>query len=129
MDFPYPRQDNTFRGICDNFSSILEGNMYFILYAGLAGIIVAAEHFTFGRWWANNELARRTLGHATLLGLALLFVPVGLIDLQTLIAIAIATGTAGAVTAACYVTEHERNRRARVAALRREAEQYDDEAV
>ncbi|MBP6471089.1 MAG: hypothetical protein KBE23_03320 [Chloroflexi bacterium] len=96
-----------------------------ILYAALTGVVVALEHFTFGRWWARNELARRTMGHATILFLALLFVPSGLIDFTTLAAIAIATGTAGAITAALYVNENERTRRQRAASMRQRVDQYD----
>ncbi len=96
-----------------------------ILYAALTGVVVALEHATFGRWWARNELARRTMGHATILFLALLFVPSGLIDFTTLAAIAIATGTAGAITAALYVNENERTRRQRAASLRQRVDQYD----
>lgn len=96
-----------------------------ILYAALTGVVVALEHVTFGRWWARNELARRTMGHATILFLALLFVPSGLIDFTTLAAIAIATGTAGAITAALYVNENERTRRQRAASMRQRVEQYD----
>ncbi|MBK7920135.1 MAG: hypothetical protein IPJ94_28555 [Chloroflexi bacterium] len=54
--------------------------LYMILYAALTGVVVVLEHITFGRWWARNELARRTMGHATILFLALLFAPSGLID-------------------------------------------------
>ncbi|MBK7916539.1 MAG: hypothetical protein IPJ94_09795 [Chloroflexi bacterium] len=51
--------------------------------------------------------------------------PSGLIDLTTLAAIAIATGTAGAITAALYVSESERRSRQRAASMRRRVEQYD----
>lgn len=91
----------------------------------LTAVVVVLEHFTFGRWWAHNELARRTMGHATILGLALLFVPSGFIDLGTLVSITLATGTAGAITAALVVTQNEHKRRQRTAVYRREVEQYD----
>lgn len=94
-------------------------------FAALTGLVVALQHFTFGQWWAHNELARRTLGHATILFLALLFVPSGLIDLDTLVAITIATGAAGAITAALYVHKAERRKRERAEALRQELEKYD----
>lgn len=98
-----------------------------ITYAGLTAVVITIEHFTFGRWWKRNELARRTLAHATILGLALPFVPAGLIDLMTLTAIAIATGVAGAITAGLYIHENEQRNRARIEDLRQQAAQYDDE--
>lgn len=98
-----------------------------ITYAGLTAVIVTIQHFTFGRWWKRNELARRTLAHATILGLALLFVPSGLIDLMTWLAIAIATGVAGAITAGLYIHENEQREQARIESLRQQATQYDDE--
>lgn len=99
-----------------------------LVFLGLTAVIVVLEHFTFGRWWAGNELARRTMGHITILGLALLFVPSGLIDLTTVICIFLSTGTAGAITAGLVITEHERKRRRRTAVYRREVEQYDQTA-
>lgn len=100
--------------------------LYLIAYAALTGIVVAIEHLTFGRWWARNELARRTMGHATILFLALIFVPFGLIDLTTLAAITIATGTAGAVTAAMYVNEAEQRKRRQADQMRRQVEEMTD---
>lgn len=100
-----------------------------ITYAGLTAVVVTIEHFTFGRWWKRNELARRTLAHATILGLALLFVPAGLIDLMTLTAIAIATGVAGAITAGLYIHEAEQRRQERAEEARRRVEEYDDPAA
>ena len=97
-----------------------------LAYAALTGVVVTLEHFTIGKAWKHNELARRTVAHATILGLACLFIPSGLIDLHTLAAIAIATGVAGAITAGLVIHENEQQRRERVNELRQQAEQYDE---
>jgi hypothetical protein len=103
----------------------LEGSMHLFFYLLLTAVIVILEHFTFGRWWANNEIARRTMGHATILGLAFLFIPSGLIDLTTLITIFLATGVAGAITAGTVVTEKEFKKKKQAEIHRREVERYD----
>ena len=100
--------------------------MYLFFYLLLTAVVVMLEHLTFGRWWSNNEIARRTMGHITILGLALLFVPSGLIDPTTLVAIFLATGVAGAITAGLVVTETEFKKRHRAKNCRREVDDYDE---
>jgi hypothetical protein len=45
-----------------------------ILYLCLVALLITLEHYTFGRWWAGKdyELARWTMGVATILGLGYL---------------------------------------------------------
>jgi hypothetical protein len=90
------------------------------LYLTTVAATIVAEHLTFGRWWKNNELARRTLGHATILAISLLFVTSGLFDLTTLLYLIAGTGVAGAITAAFAVHENERRRNERAEARRNE---------
>lgn len=45
-----------------------------LFYLLLTFGVITAEHFTFGRWWKHNEMARRTMGIITVLGLATPFV-------------------------------------------------------
>ncbi len=44
------------------------------LYLFIVGTVVSIEHFTIGRWLKHNELARRGIGIATVLGIAAPFV-------------------------------------------------------
>lgn len=94
-------------------------------YLAIIAVIVVIEHLTFGKWWRRHELARRTIGHTTLLGVSGLFVPVGLIDIDTLVYIAAATIIAGAITAGFAIHEQENRKANKLAALRQEFEQYE----
>lgn len=96
-----------------------------VLYAVITAVVVTVEHYTLGRWWKRNEIARRTVGHTTILLLAAPFVPTGLIDLNTLIAITIATGTAGAIVGGIHVYEVEKRKNEEVAKKREVIKQYD----
>ena len=73
-------------------------------------IAVVAQHYTFGRWWRRNEIARRTMGHATILAALLALVFMGAVPLTAWLAVLIVTGVAGATLAALAVTEHEQKR-------------------
>lgn len=84
---------------------------HLILYLLLIIIAVTGEHFTFGRLWARSEFARRAMGHATVLGLALIFVPLGLVQLETWAVIALASLAAGGTLGAIRVTEEEQRKR------------------
>jgi hypothetical protein len=99
--------------------------IHLTLYAVTTAVLIIAEHYTFGRWWKRNEIARRTMGHVTILLLAALFVPSGLIQLETLIAITIATGAAGAIIGSIHVYETEQHKNQRAAAAREAIKQYD----
>lgn len=92
------------------------------LYLTLTAVTITIQHFTFGRWWRRNELARRTMGHATILAISALFVPTGLINGQTVLMMGLATGVAGALTAAFRVHETETAKEKRVQALRLEVD-------
>jgi hypothetical protein len=86
--------------------------------------LVTFEHYTFGRWWAGNEFARRTMGHATLLAVALLGLAHGLVDWQSWLVFLMLTGSAGAAKSGLVVHEKEKKKRQRSAALRNEVDEY-----
>lgn len=80
------------------------------IYILLAIFSVTAEHYTFGRWWAGNELARRTLGIITIMALAVPFILSGVMDFVTWLLILAAFGAAGATKAGLTINERERSR-------------------
>jgi hypothetical protein len=81
------------------------------------GIVIAAEHQVFARRWEKYELARRTMGVATILLLSLPLTLAGMLDFATWEFIAAAFGVAGAITTGMYIDERSRlNAKAREAA-------------
>jgi|GEM_PF-3802192 len=70
---------------------------------------ISIEHHLFAHRWRRHELARRTLGIATVLGLAAPLALCGAIDLTTYIVLWCGFGTAGAVTAFFYVCKRASN--------------------
>ena len=80
-----------------------------IAYLILATII-AVEHRLFAYRWRHYELARRTMGIATVLAWALLLALNGHIDTYTWTIITVAFGIAGAMIGALYTNEAARRR-------------------
>lgn len=97
------------------------------IYITLAVAAVVIEHRTFGRWWAHNELARRTMGIATVMGLAMPFVLLGVLDLITWLMILFAFGAAGATKAGLMIHEWERGRQQRGQAIKEQIDGTLDE--
>jgi len=81
-----------------------------LLYTVTVAAATVAEHYTFGRWWKRNELARRTLGIATIMLLALPFVLSGVIDFATWLIILFGFAAAGAFKTGLAIMENERNK-------------------
>lgn len=75
------------------------------LFGGITAVVVVIEHLTFGQWWKRNEIARRVMGHGTILALVALSVPFGLIDTNSAVAIGLYTGVSGVVMGAFRVKE------------------------
>lgn len=96
-----------------------------IAIAAVTAAVVGLEHVTLGRLWAGNELARRVLGHATIITIIAIPAMAGLLDFTTWLAVAVATAVAGAIVGALEVTEKERRRSAYVRELRQFAETLD----
>jgi len=96
-----------------------------IVIAAVTAAVVGIEHITLGRLWAGNELARRVMGHATIIAITGIPAMLGLLDFITWLAFAVATAVAGAIVGALEVTEKERRRSAYVRELRQFAETLD----
>jgi threonine/homoserine efflux transporter RhtA len=95
------------------------------LYLLVLAAITFVEHLLFAKRWKHQELARRTMGIATVLALALPLAIRGVIDANTWLTILFAFGVAGAVTAGLYKLEEAAYRQRRVESLRG---RIDDEA-
>jgi len=96
-----------------------------VYFVGLA-LVIALEHWIFGRRWRRFELARRTMGIATVLGLAWPLVQVGVLDFCTWFLLVCGFGVAGAVTAGLYTWEWSHERQNRAMALRGEINGYTE---
>ena len=84
-----------------------------LAYLTLAAVIFI-EHRLIAYRWRHYELARRTMGIATVLGWALLLALHGDIDLYSWIIVAVAFGIAGAMVGALYTNEAARRREAKL---------------
>lgn len=82
------------------------------IVAVVTAIVVLVEHLIFGRRWARNEIARRVMGHATILAIIGIPALLGKLDYFTWLVAAVATIIAGGMIGAIEVTEKE-NRKAR----------------
>lgn len=105
-------------------------NLQTAIYLCLTALAVILEHLTFGKWWEDNELARRTMGIMTIMALAVPFVALGVMDGITWLMILFAFGTAGAVKTGLVVYENERikaRNAAEAAVLRERADAALDE--
>ncbi|MCA9935969.1 MAG: hypothetical protein H6662_15735 [Ardenticatenaceae bacterium] len=101
-----------------------------LITTAVTAVVITIQHYTIGRWWQHNELARRTLGIATVLLISLALVATGAIRWQSWLIIAVLFGTAGATLAALVITEHELQQRKRTNNLRDAALRVvSDEAV
>lgn len=91
----------------------------------VTAIVVLVEHLLFGRRWARNDLARRVMGHATIL--VILGVPalLGHLDFFTWLVAAVATIIAGGMIGAIEVTEKENLKARQLHELRRWVETRD----
>ena len=98
-----------------------------IAYLALAAVIFT-EHRLFAYRWRHYELARRTMGIATVLGWALLLALTGHIDPYTWTIIAVAFGIAGAMIGALYTNEAARQREAKLKFQRHLIERLDANA-
>lgn len=88
-----------------------------IIYTGLVALIVWLEHHRYAQRWRRRELARRTMGIGTVLGLAVILPIAGVFDWTSYIIMWIGFGVAGAVTAYHY-TQKEANIDAKTEAIR-----------
>lgn len=96
-----------------------------IAIAIATAVVVAIEHVTLGRLWAGNELARRVLGHATIVVIIGVPALLGLLDFMTWMAVAVSTAVAGGIVGAYEVTVKERRRVAYVKEIRQFAESLE----
>lgn len=76
-----------------------------LVYLAAIAVIIPVEHWVFARRWKNYELARRTMGIATIMGLALPLALTGHLDWFTWLIIMAAFCIAGAITAGLYTHE------------------------
>lgn len=93
------------------------------LLATITGVVVVIEHMLFGRMWRTNELARRVLGHATVLVIIGVPAVLGYLDFMTWLMACVVTAVAGGLVGAIEVTERERRRVEYVEDLRAWADQ------
>lgn len=97
------------------------------LYWIAVSILVTIEHILLRERWRDFELARRTLGIATIMGGALPLAAAGIIDPYTWITLLVAFGIAGAIVGAMVTTENADRRRTRAQLLKsRIGELLDD---
>ena len=88
--------------------------------------VITAEHFTFGRWWKHNEMARRTMGIITVLGLAAPFVFfTDFLDVTTYIVISLGFLVAGGTKLFLVQNENE-SKRQKLIELERMVEASDE---
>lgn len=76
------------------------------LYLIVVAASVAIEHLGLAYRWRRRELARRTLGIATVLGWAVPLWVFGIIDFDTWLILLFGFGVAGAVTGYLYTDKH-----------------------
>jgi hypothetical protein len=87
------------------------------LFCAVVGVVVAVEHKVFAHSWRRNELARRTMGIATVMGLGLLWVR-RLNGFSAWLLLLAGFGSAGAVVSAMYTQEWAAAKEGRVIELR-----------
>lgn len=83
----------------------------FVLLVVVTAVIIVIQHFTIGRWWKGNELARRTVGLATVLLITATFIPLGLVQPETWFVFVLVIGTSGATLSALVIHENEMKRK------------------
>lgn len=88
----------------------------------VTGIVVLVEHMIFGKMWAGNELARRVMGHVTVLVLIGVPALLGYLDFYTWLMACVVTLVAGGIVGAIEVTQQEKRRLAYVQELKDWAE-------
>lgn len=88
------------------------------ILATVTGVVVLVEHLLFGRTWAGNEMARRVLGHVTVLVIIGVPALLGYLDFMTWLMMAVVTAVAGGIVGAIEVTQKERRRVELVNSLR-----------
>lgn len=89
-----------------------------ILYLAAIAVIIPLEHRLFARAWKNYELARRVMGIATVMGLALPLALTGHLDWTTWLYLMAAFCLAGAITATMYTSEKAAADQHRASSLR-----------
>lgn len=92
---------------------------FIIIYWIVLGAVVFIEHRVFAHRWRHYELARRTMGIATVMLGALPLVLTGIVDPLTWGILFIAFGVCGAIVGALYTHEAAGERQARVDSLKR----------
>lgn len=93
-----------------------------LILVTVTGILVLVEHLLFGRMWAGNELARRVMGHTTVLVVIGVPALLGYMDFYTWLMACVVTVVAGGIVGAIEVTQRERQKVAYVNELRAWAE-------
>ena len=91
----------------------------FLTYTLLA-VVVYLQHITLGRRWHHNEVARRTLGIATVMGALAPLAATGIIDIVTWAVTLGAFIIAGGVIGVCWADEDARERERRTSEKLRE---------
>ncbi len=99
-----------------------EDLLLMLILVTVTGILVLVEHLLFGRMWAGNELARRTMGHTTVLVVIGVPALLGYMDFYTWLMACVVTLVAGGIIGAIEVTQQERRRLAYVQELKDWAE-------
>lgn len=99
-----------------------EDLLLMLILVTVTGILVLVEHLLFGRMWAGNELARRTMGHTTVLVVIGVPALLGYMDFYTWLMACVVTVVAGGIVGAIEVTQRERQKVAYVNELRAWAE-------
>lgn len=103
--------------------SFLEEQLLLIaILVTVTAVVVLVEHLLFGRMWKGNELARRVMGHATILVIIGIPAMLGYLDFMTWLMVTVVTFVAGGLVGAIEVTEQERRRAVYVQELREWAE-------
>ena len=99
-----------------------EDLLLMLILVTVTGILVLVEHLLFGRMWAGNELARRVMGHTTVLVVIGVPALLGYMDFYTWLMACVVTVVAGGIVGASEVTQRERQKVAYVNELRAWAE-------
>lgn len=99
-----------------------EDLLLMLILVTVTGILVLVEHLLFGRMWAGNELARRVMGHTTVLVVIGVPALLGYMDFYTWLMACVVTVVAGGIVGAIEVTQRERQKVAYVNELRAWAE-------
>jgi len=84
------------------------------IYILCVAIVCALEHHYLAARLKRHELARRTLGIATVFALATPLAAIGVLQLDTLAWLFAAFGAAGAITAAMYTWEYAQDEQRRI---------------